>query len=429
MNLKKKFAIIGLSISLLLGGGAIPGLVTKTVHAEEGYKYTQQQEEALAYINSIRATIGVPPVELDPFLTKAAQNHAVYTAMYKESHSETAGKKGFTGVDILSRFEAAGGTQGNFMLTETIGYRGQGIKDAIDEFMGTAYHREPYMSGVTKYVGIAEYNGVVVVDFTLDSSTDRYSYYPYNGQTGVAPSFDGNENPNPLKSVNLTSSGTVISFEGLGLIDRDTLKTSLVNTKGKVYPVESLSGKFGVWHFFPRQVLNPGETYTFSISYHDILENQDVSKTWSFTTAGKSTSNPSPITNPTTPTQPTTPVSVPSTSGVKVVLNGSYVALNPAGVVKNNATFIPLRGVFEKMGASLLWDSKYQAVTIKSGSTTIVLYVGSKSAFVNGKDILLAQAPFMKNNSVFVPLRFISESIGASVTWDAKKLIAGINTK
>lgn len=485
MSIKTKLVALGLSLSLIIGGVTTAWQTPKAFAAAD-YTYTKEQIEAVNYINAIRAKMGFTAVELDPFLTKAAQNHAYYNTMNHDNTlgapdkdpDEDPGKIGFTGVEPWQRYIAAGGLYETESYIPRVGevthFGTSDLKSAIDSWLTTPYQRASFSKDIEK-VGIAASGTTVVMNLYYSPSNHAdavlHSIYPYDGQTGVYTVFYDNGIPNHFKQFDIEHSDTIIFFQGSGLIDGNTIKTSLVDSNGKTYELLKETNLFDAeffnaelsaelfdaelldddhWYFYPRGVLADGETYTFSISYHDILENEDVSKTWSFTIVdpvaaaaaydaeyleshknrpGPSSSISAIVGSETSPEDVIDTTVIDTTKAIKVSLNGVNLVLNPVPVMKNNSTFIPLRGVFEKMGANLVWDSKYKAVNIKQGATRIVLYVGSKSAFINGKDILLAQAPFIKNNSVFVPLRFISESIGASVTWDAKKLIAGIITK
>lgn len=81
--------------------------------------------------------------------------------------------------------------------------------------------------------------------------------------------------------------------------------------------------------------------------------------------------------------------------------------------------FVPLRGVFEQMGATVMWNGPAQLVTARKGSTDVQLKIGSRTAWVNGASRPLDVAPYVEGSRTMVPLRFISESLGADVRWDA----------
>lgn len=83
----------------------------------------------------------------------------------------------------------------------------------------------------------------------------------------------------------------------------------------------------------------------------------------------------------------------------------------------NNRVMVPLRGVFEKMNASVEYDQTSHTVTTQSGGDTIRLTIGSRTATVNGSNLPVEVAPYTKDGSTMVPLRFISEAMKANVEW------------
>jgi hypothetical protein len=78
---------------------------------------------------------------------------------------------------------------------------------------------------------------------------------------------------------------------------------------------------------------------------------------------------------------------------------------------------VPLRFVSETVGAEVLWNPVTQQITIRGDWTTIVLTVGSRTAFVNGVAVRLDAPAVLLNGRVFVPLRFICEALGAQVDY------------
>lgn len=87
-------------------------------------------------------------------------------------------------------------------------------------------------------------------------------------------------------------------------------------------------------------------------------------------------------------------------------------------VIPPGVTMVPFRAIFEKMGATVSYDSRTQVVTAKRGTDTILLTVGSRTATVNGSSRTLRQAPYIKSGRTFVELRFVSEAFGATVSYD-----------
>lgn len=111
---------------------------------------------------------------------------------------------------------------------------------------------------------------------------------------------------------------------------------------------------------------------------------------------------------------------------ISVTVNGNNVSLTPPPVMRNNRLFVPLRGVFENLGASVSYASNGQITGSGSGHQ-VFLNVGSQQAFVDGQSQMLDAAPFMVGSSVYVPLRFVSQALGALVNYDRAKEVVAIS--
>lgn len=81
--------------------------------------------------------------------------------------------------------------------------------------------------------------------------------------------------------------------------------------------------------------------------------------------------------------------------------------------------FVPLRGVFEQMGAEVMWNGSTDTVTARKGNTDVQVVIGNRTAYIDGVARTMDVAPHMMNGRTMVPLRFISESLGADVRWDS----------
>ena len=99
--------------------------------------------------------------------------------------------------------------------------------------------------------------------------------------------------------------------------------------------------------------------------------------------------------------------------------NGSNQYYNNEGVIENGTTLVPLRGIFEALGANVQWNQKDQTIDAIKGNTTIWLKIGSKTAKVNGKAVTISVPAKVKEGRTLVPLRFISQSLGETVHWDS----------
>jgi len=105
--------------------------------------------------------------------------------------------------------------------------------------------------------------------------------------------------------------------------------------------------------------------------------------------------------------------------GINVTINGKAQSFDAAPVNVNGTVLVPMRAIFEALGASLQWNDATQTVTATKGETVITLKIGANSATVNGKTVALAQPAQTVNSRALVPTRFIAEALGANVGWDA----------
>lgn len=90
--------------------------------------------------------------------------------------------------------------------------------------------------------------------------------------------------------------------------------------------------------------------------------------------------------------------------------------------IKSGVTMVPVRYVSEELSADVSWNQATREVTVTDEITgaSIVLTVDNNIATVNGENITLEAPAELKNGSVFVPVRFIAESLGAEVIWEAE---------
>lgn len=109
------------------------------------------------------------------------------------------------------------------------------------------------------------------------------------------------------------------------------------------------------------------------------------------------------------------------------ILSFTVVAeANYSGISQNGHTMIPIRGVFQTMGAKVEWDQASKQILVERDNFSVLLQINSKSAKVNGEEKGLSIAPFVRDGVSYLPLRFISESIGAVVNWDQITNVAEI---
>jgi len=114
---------------------------------------------------------------------------------------------------------------------------------------------------------------------------------------------------------------------------------------------------------------------------------------------------------------------------VRVRVNGSQVYFPDAQpyVDANSRVLVPVRFVSEQLGAKVDWNQEARRVTVSDGDKEAELVINSKQIKVNGAVKQLDTAAILKGTRTYVPLRFVSEALGASVKWDGKVRIVYID--
>jgi hypothetical protein len=111
-------------------------------------------------------------------------------------------------------------------------------------------------------------------------------------------------------------------------------------------------------------------------------------------------------------------------AGVTVVVDGRPLYLKPGPIERAGRVFVPLRGIFERLGASVVYQNRQ--INSTKGSTSVSLRIGSTQATVNGQPQILDVAPFIVGSTTYVPLRFIAQSLGAVVNYNGATRVVAI---
>ncbi|WP_199925766.1 copper amine oxidase N-terminal domain-containing protein [Paenibacillus bouchesdurhonensis] len=80
---------------------------------------------------------------------------------------------------------------------------------------------------------------------------------------------------------------------------------------------------------------------------------------------------------------------------------------------------VPVRFVSEALGAKVGWDAATKTVTIELEDNRITLVLGNKEYLLNGESKQMDKAAARVGGRTFVPLRFVSEGLGTEVNWDS----------
>ncbi|MDQ6422516.1 stalk domain-containing protein [Paenibacillus sp. LHD-117] len=104
----------------------------------------------------------------------------------------------------------------------------------------------------------------------------------------------------------------------------------------------------------------------------------------------------------------------------KATVNGKALTLEAAPLIQKGSTYVPLRFVTEAMGAEVLYDEKTRRVTVLRGSQMLEMTIGRKDYTLNGVRYTSDVAPFTKNGRTLIPIRLFSEKLGFKVKYEDK---------
>mgnify|MGYP000000746755 FL=1 len=108
----------------------------------------------------------------------------------------------------------------------------------------------------------------------------------------------------------------------------------------------------------------------------------------------------------------------------KISVFGREIQNDVAPKIVNDRTMLPIRIVAESLGGTVTWNGELQRVTIQKGADVILITIGADTAYVNGTAVKLDAAAFVENGRTYLPLRFVSETLGAQVVWnEAEKTV------
>jgi len=105
---------------------------------------------------------------------------------------------------------------------------------------------------------------------------------------------------------------------------------------------------------------------------------------------------------------------------ITVKINNTPVTFDVKPAIIKERVMVPLRAIFEALGAQVSWDGDNKTIYAAKDNLLIVLQIDNPIAFINSdKEITLDVAPVIVDSRTLVPVRFIAESLGADVKWDA----------
>ncbi|MBR3942298.1 MAG: copper amine oxidase N-terminal domain-containing protein, partial [Clostridia bacterium] len=102
---------------------------------------------------------------------------------------------------------------------------------------------------------------------------------------------------------------------------------------------------------------------------------------------------------------------------ISVYVNGEKLEFDVAPVLLNDRTMVPMRKIFETLGATVSWNGDTETASGVRNGIRVSVSIDNPKAFIDGKATSIDQPPVLLDGRTLVPLRFIAEAYGAQVEW------------
>jgi len=295
---QRKFARLSIILLLTLGMYFVQSALleqTRAAASTDSSSVAQDQVDALAMLNEVRAQVGVPALVLSKEITQAARSHAAYYNRHERdkkvslsAHQEKQGMEGFTGTSVMDRMKAAGWNQaGTYRSSgEVMHFKQKTSRQAMQGWLDTAYHRALILSPKYNEVGIALVDGTAVVNLGGTRAPaplqNGIAVYPFPGMTQAPVGFYGHEVPNPLSQFGVDYSGYIISATTIDTIDWH--EASLIDEKGEAIPFYEEIYSGNTLFLYPKTILEGYHTYRVQLAYRTEGSSETQNQSWSFKT-------------------------------------------------------------------------------------------------------------------------------------------------
>lgn len=121
--------------------------------------------------------------------------------------------------------------------------------------------------------------------------------------------------------------------------------------------------------------------------------------------------------------------SIGAADDITVVLDGNTVEFDVAPQIINGRTMVPIRAVFEALGATLDWNATTRTATATIDDYVVKCTIDSKILTVCGESVAMDTAPVIIGGRTLMPLRFAAEAFGCSVSWYGSARTAVISSQ
>lgn len=404
---------------------------------------TAQQLEGINAINDYRVMHGLNPLKYNKNLTYAANRHAQYLETNKVGgsevslHDENSTLPGYIGSKLYDRGMYAS-YAGNF--SEDVSYDGSSkgsITQSIDSLFDAPYHRTPFLTLDAVEIGLDKQGAYTVIEFGLTNEWDsQLIVSPAPGDSYVPIEFDGHETPDPIRNHPGTKYpvGYPIMAQLSGRFIREVklVEAKVTDSTGKELELLLNSPKDdnhlqNEVILIPTKPLSPDTTYTAFVKLSVIEDNQPkiYEKKWDFRTEpinniGKFKLHADSAVYLKKMNQPGKLQHIVSfgLTDNKFILDDVKVPMKQKPIIKEGSSYLWIRDLAGALGASVTWDEQQKAAIYTKQDRTITLYTSRNAYALNGVEIPTDSPAILDNDSTIIPVRLLSEVLGAKVEYE-----------
>ena len=117
-----------------------------------------------------------------------------------------------------------------------------------------------------------------------------------------------------------------------------------------------------------------------------------------------------------------------SNTAITVTINDNPIDFDQTPIIIDDRTLVPLRAIFEALGATVEWDGDTQTVTSEYNGIKIKLTIGDDKIYINGKENEIDASAQLIDGTTYVPIRAVAEAFNADVSWDGESKTVIIKT-
>lgn len=405
---------------------------------------TKEQEEGLRAINDYRTKLGLSTIKWSDTLATAAQKHAQYLAINKidpirtsvSLHDEDPALPGYIGKTLRERVQFIGYARSS---SEDVAYTQSSLVEAIDSLFDAPYHRSPFLVPTLIEIGLYKEGNYDIVEFGFaENASPELIVSPGPNDVYVPIAFDGHETPDPIRMHKDASYPVgypiMAALYGSDIKSVRAEQATLKDEKGATIPL--LTNDAGNDDhldneviFLPSSPLAPDTTYKVDISLKATMENGDektFTKAWSFHTEplegiGVRKLHQNAIEYKLLMGN----MGMNRSHTVSIGLNGNTYTLDQISYsltqtpsLIDGSSYLYIRDLAAALGATVSWDDAEKAAIYVKKGTTIKFFTTRDAYSVNGVEHLTTTPAKLVNERTMMPVRLLSEALGANVTFD-----------